>query len=43
MIYMEFHTRPTNMPISLNGTKYMYIITTKVYMMFLYGVEFNCA
>jgi hypothetical protein len=33
MIYMEFHTRHTNMPMSLNGTEYMYIVTARVYIM----------
>jgi hypothetical protein len=34
MIYMEFHTRRTNMPMSLNGTEHMYIVTARVHMMF---------
>jgi hypothetical protein len=34
MIYMKFHTRRSNMPMSLNETVHMYIVTARVHMMF---------
>jgi hypothetical protein len=43
MIYMEFYTRHTSMPMSLNGTEHMYIVTARVHNDVLYGFKLNCA
>jgi len=43
MIYMKFHTRYTNIPMSLNGIEHMYIATAIVHMMFYKALRFNCA
>jgi hypothetical protein len=32
MIYIEFHTRGINIPMSLNGTEHMYIVTARVHI-----------
>jgi hypothetical protein len=33
MIYVEFYARRTYMPMSLNRTEHMYIITARLHMM----------
>jgi hypothetical protein len=33
MIYVTFHARRINMPMSLNGIEHMYIITAGLHMM----------
>jgi hypothetical protein len=42
MFYDVFMTRYISMPMSLNGTEHMYIVTASAYNV-LYGAELNCA
>jgi hypothetical protein len=42
MIYMKFHTRCTNMPMSFNGTEHMHIVMAKVDVIFYMALNLMC-